>query len=45
MSFLIVKVTQPGVGEGGRMPLGGAPLTAEQIALLTGWIEAGAPAE
>lgn len=45
MSFLIVKVTQPGVGEGGRMPLGGVPLSAEQIALLTGWIEAGAPAE
>lgn len=44
MSFLIVKVTRPGLGEGSRMPLGLDPLTAEQIALLTGWIEAGAPA-
>lgn len=42
-SFLIVKVTQPGVGQGSKMPLGGAPLSAEQVALLTGWIEAGAP--
>jgi len=44
MSFLIVKVTRPALGEGSRMPLGQDPLTAEQIALLTGWIEAGAPA-
>jgi hypothetical protein len=42
-SFLIVKVTQPGAGQGSKMPLGGAPLSAEQVALLTGWIEAGAP--
>ena len=42
-SFLIVKVTQPPLGEGSKMPLTGTPLTAEQIALLTGWIEAGAP--
>lgn len=42
-SFLIIKVTQPRLGEGSRMPLSAAPLTAEQIALLTGWIEAGAP--
>ena len=43
-SFLIVKVTsKPPVGEGSKMPLTGTPLTAEQIALLTGWIEAGAP--
>ena len=42
-SFLIVKVTQPPRGEGSKMPLTGTPLTAEQIALLTGWIEAGAP--
>ena len=44
-SFLMVKVIKPGTGEGSRMPLGAAPLTAEQIALLTGWIEAGAPPE
>jgi hypothetical protein len=42
-SFLIVKVTDPPLGEGSRMPLIGKPLTAEQIALLVGWIEAGAP--
>lgn len=42
-SFLIVKVTMPRFGEGGRMPLIGEPLTAEQVALLTGWIEDGAP--
>jgi hypothetical protein len=42
-SFLIVKVTNPPLGEGSRMPLIGAPLTVEQIALLVGWIEAGAP--
>ncbi len=42
-SFLIVKVTEPGVGEGRRMPLASPPLSAEQIALLTAWIEAGAP--
>lgn len=44
-SFLIVKVTQPGVGQGSKMPLGGVPLSAEQVALLTGWIEAGAPGD
>lgn len=43
-SFLIVKVSgKPPLGEGSQMPLTGTPLTAEQIALLTGWIEAGAP--
>ena len=42
-SFLIVKVTDPPLGEGSLMPLIGEPLTAEQIALLVGWIEAGAP--
>lgn len=42
-SFLIIKVTEPARGEGSKMPLTGAPLTPEQIALLTGWIEAGAP--
>lgn len=42
-SFLIVKVTNPTLPQGSRMPLGGPPLTAEQIALLTEWIEAGAP--
>jgi hypothetical protein len=42
-SFLIIKVTDPALGEGNMMPLTGLPLTPEQIALLTGWIEAGAP--
>ena len=43
-SFLIVKLTgKPPLGMGSKMPLSGTPLTAEQIALLTGWIEAGAP--
>jgi hypothetical protein len=36
------QVTQPPLGEGSKMPLTGTPL-GEQIALLTGWIEAGAP--
>jgi hypothetical protein len=43
-SYLMVKVaSRPPLGMGSQMPLTGAPLTAEQIALLTGWIEAGAP--
>lgn len=43
-SYLMIKVTsKPPVGMGSQMPLTGAPLTAEQLALLTAWIEAGAP--
>ena len=43
-SYLIVKVSgTPPIGEGSKMPLTGTPLTPEQIALLTGWINAGAP--
>ncbi len=44
-SYLVHKVqgTQGSVGgSGGRMPLGGAPLTAEQIAIIRAWITAGA---
>ncbi len=44
-SFLIIKVTNPTLPQGSRMPLGLPPLTPEQIALLTEWIESGAPQE
>jgi len=45
-SYLVHKIqgTQGTVGGGGgRMPLGGTPLTAEQIATIRAWIAAGAP--
>jgi hypothetical protein len=44
-SYLVHKIqgTQETVGgSGGRMPLGGAPLAAEQITLIRAWIAAGA---
>ncbi len=44
-SYLVHKIqgTQGSVGgSGGRMPLGGNPLTAEQIATIRAWITAGA---
>lgn len=44
-SYLVHKIqgTQGTVGgSGGRMPLGGAPLTADQIAIIRAWIAAGA---
>lgn len=44
-SYLVHKVqgTQGSVGGlGGRMPLGGTPLSAEQIAAIRAWITAGA---
>jgi len=44
-SYLVHKIqgTQGSVGgSGGRMPLGGAPLTADQIATIRAWITAGA---
>ena len=45
-SYLVHKIegTQGSVGgSGGRMPLGGAPLTGEEIATIRAWIAAGAP--
>ena len=44
-SYLVHKIagTQGSVGgSGGRMPLGSAPLTAEEIATIRAWITAGA---
>jgi hypothetical protein len=44
-SYLVHKIqgTQATVGgSGGRMPLGGTPLSAEQITLIRAWIAAGA---
>ena len=40
-SPLMARVT--GAGKVARMPMGAAPLSAEQIALLKKWIDAGAP--
>jgi len=45
-SYLVHKIqgTQGSVGGGGgRMPLGGTPLTTEEIATIRAWITAGAP--
>jgi len=45
-SYLVHKIqgTQGVVGgSGGRMPLGGAPLSDAQIAIIRAWITAGAP--
>jgi hypothetical protein len=42
-SFLIVKLTAPGNGEGSRMPLGMDPLAQSDIDSLRAWILAGAP--
>lgn len=45
-SYLVHKIqgTQGSVGgSGGRMPLGGAALTSEDIAIIRAWIAAGAP--
>lgn len=44
-SYLVHKIqgTQGSVGgSGGQMPLGGVPLTADQIAIIRAWITAGA---
>ena len=44
-SYLMTKITGgPGI-KGALMPLGAAPLSASQIALVRAWIEAGAPRE
>lgn len=42
-SFLLVKLTGPGSGEGSRMPLGMDPLPQSDIDFITAWILAGAP--
>lgn len=42
-SFLLTKVTMPGAGEGGRMPLSAAPLSNDDINLIRTWITEGAP--
>ena len=41
-SFLIVKLTAPGTGEGSQMPLGGPPLASDELELIRGWIANGA---
>jgi len=43
-SFLVRKLTDPGLGEGSLMPLGESPLSAAQIQMVVDWIAAGAPA-
>jgi hypothetical protein len=42
ISFLLIKLTGPAPGEGGRMPLAAAPLPAAQIDQVRQWIVAGA---
>lgn len=42
-SFLLAKLTDPGSGEGARMPLGGGALPAESVEQVRAWILAGAP--
>jgi hypothetical protein len=42
-SFLLIKVLEPGPGQGSRMPQGADPLSADQIQTIRDWIEAGAP--
>jgi hypothetical protein len=43
-SLLFAKVNGPANDEGARMPLGGAALDPELVAMLGAWIDAGAPA-
>jgi hypothetical protein len=42
-SFLLIKVTQPGPGEGSMMPMGMNPLSPSDIDMIRAWIVAGAP--
>jgi hypothetical protein len=42
-SYLFLKITGNPSIAGQRMPLGRAPLTAEEISVVRAWIEAGAP--
>jgi hypothetical protein len=41
-SFLFEKIVEQVPSEGARMPMGGSPLLAEDIALIESWIEQGA---
>jgi mono/diheme cytochrome c family protein len=42
-SFLLIKLTGPGPGEGSGMPLGASPLSNDDIDSIRQWILAGAP--
>jgi mono/diheme cytochrome c family protein len=42
-SFLLIKLTGPGAGQGGQMPLNGGPLSPADINLVRSWIMDGAP--
>lgn len=42
-SFLWIKLTGPGPGQGSRMPLGAAPLPPEELQRIEEWILMGAP--
>lgn len=42
-SFLVTKLTNPGVGQGDRMPMGAAPLSPADLDVVNQWILAGAP--
>jgi hypothetical protein len=41
-SFILIKLTEPGLGQGDRMPLGAPPLSPADIGLIRDWIAAGA---
>jgi mono/diheme cytochrome c family protein len=41
-SFLVRKVTAPGLGEGSLMPLSGEPLSAAEVERIRAWIDRGA---
>ncbi len=43
MSFLLIKLTGPGAGEGSQMPSGAPPLSQADIDKVRAWILAGAP--
>ena len=42
-SFLLIKLTDPGAGQGSLMPLNAPPLSAADIEQVRAWILAGAP--
>ncbi|MCX8071062.1 MAG: hypothetical protein N3C12_01235 [Candidatus Binatia bacterium] len=42
-SFLWIKLTGPGLGQGSRMPLGAPPLPEQELRRIEEWILAGAP--
>lgn len=42
-SFILIKLTAPAPGEGGRMPLGMQPLSPSDIDMIRTWIADGAP--